>query len=245
MASLRYLLPIVALLPLQLAAGTAYEVTKLHDGRTQTMVIVAEGEHRRLDVTAKEDDPVLYTAVLWSGGARAIALNDENDTWYELKAEPLALRSTYLSPGYRAEAKNVRWTMTETNGTWVAHLAYDVIESFPGGTRVRIRCKGEFVVETTAAHPRTLWLGRIFADTRFPEVNAQLAAADSAVDRFPTKLTLTATRQYDGGPATKDVVVIECRGVREMQVDRASFTRPAEYRNQEPVLAAPGATSTQ
>ena len=242
MASLRHLLPLLALLPLNLSAGMAYDVRKSHDSRTETMTVIAEGDQHRLDVSANESGPVLYTAVLWSGGPLAIALNDENATWYALPADPLALRSQYLSPGYKAETKNVRWTMTENGGTWTAQLAYDVIESHQG-TRVRIRCRADYVVETTEAHPRSLWLGRVFADTRFPDVNAVLAAADPAIQRFPTKLSLTATRQYDEGPAMKHVVVIESGNVREMKLDPASFRRPADYRNQEPVIGVPGATT--
>jgi len=108
---------------------------------------------------------------------------------------------------------------------------------------VRVHCTADYVVETTEAHPRALWLGRILAQTGFREVDEQLAAEDTKIARFPTRMTLTAVRQYEGGPAMKDIVTVEVRNVREGTLDAKTFVRPAEYREQKPQFAVPGVTS--
>jgi hypothetical protein len=238
MAAMRTLL--VLFLAVQAFAGTAYDVRKHHDGKTEALTVLVEGERHRADLATGEDDAVLFTSVLWTGGENAIALNARNGTWYERTADPLAPRSNYLNPLYQPTVKNLRWTMSEANGTYSARLSYDVHGTVGGGVRIRVRCSAEYVIETSEAHPRALWLGRVFASTHVPEVDAQLAAADPSIARFPTRITLTATRQYDGGPAMHDVVTVEVRDVRAAKVAPQTFVRPADSIHQKPVMAGPG-----
>lgn len=228
---------LVLFLALPAFAATTYEVARRHEGGTGTVTVLADGERARVDFTIDEDNATVYTSVLWFGGEHAIALNARNATWYVMQPDPLALRSRYLKP-YEGKAKNVKWTMSESNGTYTARLTYDVT-----GGMARVRCSADYVIETTDAHPRALWPGRILASTGFPEVDAQLTAADASIARFPTRMTLTATRKYDGGPAMQDALTIETRNLRETSLDAKTFVRPAEYRKQDPVIAAPGVTS--
>jgi hypothetical protein len=233
---------IVALLlaALPAFAATTYDVTKQRGSRTDSLTVVADGERARADLATREEDAILYTSILWHGGPHAIALNASNATWYAMPAEPLALKSRYLNPLPSPRVKNLRWTMSEANGTYTARLTYDVHGSVGGNISMRVRCSADYVVVTTDRHPRVLWLGRIFADTGYPEVDAHLATADASIARFPTRLTLTATRTYDGGPPMQDAVAVEVSNVRETAADPKAFVRPAEYRNQKPVIAAPG-----
>ena len=212
-------------------AATAYDVRR---GNT-TVSVVAEGGQMRADLQVPEGAPVTHTSVLWRGGAVAIALNARNETWYELAPEPLSLRSRYLGPFPAKGAKKVRWTMSEANGTYTARLTYDVHVR-----EATVRCSADYTIETTDRHPRTLWLGRIFARTGLPEVDAELAAAEAAITRFPTRLTMTATRQYVGGPPMSETLVVETLNVRETTVDPGTFVRPAQYVAQKPVIGAPG-----
>ena len=227
---------LVLFLALPTFAATTYEVTRTKEARTSTVAVIADGERARVDYAISDEEAIAFTSVLWFGGEHAIALNARNATWYVLEPQPLALESRYLQP-YKGEAKNVRWTMTEANGTYTARLTYDVT-----GGLARVRCSADYVVETTDTHPRALWLGRIFAKTGFPEVDAQLAAADASIARFPTRMTLTATRKSDGGAAMQDAVAVEVRNLRETALDTKTFVRPADYRQQKPVIAAPGVT---
>lgn len=226
---------LVLLLALPLSAATAYDVTTHREGRTGTATVIADGERARVDFAAHEDNAVALTSVLWFGGPTAVALNARNETWYMMQAEPLGLKSRYLKPLLDPLVKNVRWTMSESGGTYIGRLSYDV-----HGGPLRVRCSAEYTVETTDAHPRALWPGRILASTGMPEVDAQLLAADATIARFPTKLTLTATRKYDGGAAMQDVLSSEVQNLRETTADRKTFVRPASYRRQDPVIAAPG-----
>ena len=228
---------LVLLVALPTFAATTYEVTRTHEGPPRTLTVVADGERARVDYARNDEEAVAFTSVLWFGGEHSIALNARNATWYVMEPEPLALQSRYLRP-YQGKAKNVRWAMSETNGTYTGRLTYDVT-----GGLARVRCSAEYAVETTDTQPRALWLGRIFARTGFPEVDGQLAAADASIARFPTRMTLTATRKYDGGAAMQDAMALEVRNLRETELDAKTFVRPADYRQQKPVIAAPGVTS--
>ena len=230
---------IAVLFSVQVFAATAYDVRKHAGLGVSAFTVTVDGSQYRADFPTRDDDAVRYTSVLWNGGAKATALNARNGTWYELPPDPMAAGSVYLNPLMNGEAKKVRWTMSESGGTYTARLTYNVVASM-SGTRVKVKCTAEYVVETTDQHPRALWLGRIFANTKLPDVDAQLAAGDQAITRFPTRIRFTATRQYEGGPPMKDVVVIEVRDVRSVKTDAETFTRPADYRHQEPVIGVPG-----
>ncbi|HVE71189.1 MAG TPA: hypothetical protein VNI54_07460 [Thermoanaerobaculia bacterium] len=230
---------VAVLFSVQVFAATAYDVRKHEGPDLDAATVIVEGSQYRADLATRADEAILYTSVLWTGGAKATALNARNATWYELTPEPLAVRSFYLNPLMNGEVKKVRWTMSEKDGTYTARLTYDVVASM-GGTRVKVSCTADYVVETTDQHPRGLWLGRIFANTRLLEVDAQLAAGDQTITRFPIRIRLTATRRYEGGPPMQDVVVIEVHDVRTVKTDPKMFVRPADYRHQEPVIGVPG-----
>ena len=234
---------LVLLLALPAFAATTYEIRK-QASVTDAFTAFADGERIRVDQAVRDDDAILYTSLLWTGGAKAIALNARNATWYELAPQPLALKSHYLSPygGKDVTVKNLQWTMSEANGTYTARLTYEVVGRL-GGERVKVHHRADYVIETTDQYPRALWLGRIFGDTKVPEVDTQLAAADPAITRFPTRMTLTATRRYEGGAAMTDVMTIETRDLRETKGDDSKFVRPADYRQQEPQIAVPGVMS--
>ncbi|HEX6086622.1 MAG TPA: hypothetical protein VF266_18980 [Thermoanaerobaculia bacterium] len=233
---------LLLLIALPAFAATTYEIRK-QTSVTDAFTVFADGGRIRVDQAVRDDDAILYTSLLWTGGPKAIALNARNATWYELSPQPLALKSHYLSPyGGEGTVKNLKWTMSETNGTYTARLTYEIIGRLHG-ERVKVHHGADYVIETTDQYPRALWLGRIFGDTKVPEVDAQLAAADPTITRFPTRMTLTATRRYEGGAAMTDVVTIETRDLRETKADASKFVRPAEYRQQEPQIAVPGVMS--
>jgi hypothetical protein len=233
-------LPLVMRLPLVLLlaihspafAAIAYDV---NDNAT----VIVDGDRIRADLRHDPEVPREHDAILWTGGAPATALNIQNSTWYELETvAPFAPKTHYLTPAAQGQVKRVNWSMNENGGKTSARLTYNVRDS--RNRKINVSCVATFEIETTDALPRKAWLGRIFPTTGYPEVDAKLDAADAAITAFPTRITMTVVRQYNGGGApyeeTKTIVVSE---PRQVTVSAAIFKPPLHYRHQRPVVSTP------
>jgi len=231
------------------ASGTAYTVRIVRSGdkeETRTFKVVTSGDRLRASLLdGPPGEGILYDVLLRTGGAGVIALNTRNRTWYELEhASPFAIHSTYLSPGYEGKARNVRVKLDpprqeQGERHYAGEVAYDVELSF-GPERVKVSCVATFRVSTTDAAGRGLWLGDILPRTRFPAVDAGLKAAEAGIEGFPVRLSLDAKRTYAGGAPMVDTIRVEVSELGEAAVDGAELVRPADYRNQEPILGVPG-----
>jgi hypothetical protein len=208
-------------------------------------------DHGRIRANFPEpapDTPILHDSLLRTGGSPVIALNSQNQTWYELEpAAPFAMHSLVFGVSFEKPAvKNVTLQFEETAGTtppehhYSGHLAYDVHGSV-FGEAVKVHCVATFEVSTTESVERDTWLGRILPVTRYPSIDEKLADADAAIKGFPTRSLLTVSRQYAGGAPMTDFTQVEVLDLHQTEgVDASLFERPPAYRHQKPVVAAPG-----
>lgn len=231
-------------------AGTAYTVRK--SGGTFTtqrgqFAVVADSGRIRADALDKLPEAVvLWDRILWADSSPMIALNSENQTWYELEPPtPFALSSHFLTPLSNATVKNLKMYFNEVRSEvasqrrYSGRLTYDV-HSTLGGESVKVTCLALFDVTTTEEQLRRNWLGRMLPLTGYPAVDEKFLEAETAIRGFPLLLSLTVKRTYAGGPAMSDATEVQAVDIREMAVTASSFTRPTGYRHQRPVVGVPG-----
>ncbi len=226
------------------AAATSYQVRQ---SRGAQFAVVAEGEKILATLVENQDDPVvIYDRLLGVSGAPIIAINSRNETWYELERQgPFASASRYLQPLTPATTKNLKIRAAEVAGadgtrllTW--RIAYDVVGKIDG-VAIKVKCSGTFEILVAENHPRELWLGRVLPLTGYPEVDEALSAADATVRHFPLRLSLSATREYEGGKPMTESSVVEVFEIVTTATDAGlSFQVPHGYRQQKPVIGAPG-----
>ncbi len=230
------------------ASGTRYTVTIVRSGdaeETRTFEVIASGERLRASHLDAPPGEGIACDVLLRDGATVTALNTRNRTWYALPdASPFAVDSSHLSPGFESKAKNVRARLDpprveQGERHYGGVISYEVEIQY-SEYRVKVWCVASFRVSTTDAVDRGLWLGNILPRTGFPEVDAQMKAAEAAIEGFPVRLSLNAKRTYEGGEPMVETVRVEVSEIGETAVDATRFVRPADYRNQKPVIAAPG-----
>ena len=244
--------------------GVAYDVTVTRTadgGGKQTYTVVADdGYILATQTEVPPGEPVTHDSVLWTGKAPAIALNSQNETWYELTPDtpgahgtivtsvtttgPFALASRFLKPVYKGTLKNVTVQLNAPSVVgserhYTGRIAYDV-HSSSGRVHVKVTCTATFDVITTDKVDRRHWLGQILPITSVDAVDARIGAAEASIEGFPVRLSLTATRRYEGGQPMQDVVEVQVSGIREVTPAITTFTRPRSYRHQKPVLAVPG-----
>jgi hypothetical protein len=231
------------------SAGVAYDVTRAHTAGIRPPTrnqVIADGGYIRADaIGLSPDEPVTHDSVLWMGSPPAIGLNSRNQTWYELtEANPFSLDSHYLAPLMKGDVKKLTVQLNAPavvggDRHYTGRISYDVHQSFQG-VRLKVTCTATIDVTTTDTVDRRHWLGHILPSTGYADVDAKLRAAEASIEGFPVRLSMKATRRYEGGPPMDDTVEIHVTDIREVTPELTTVTRPANYRNQKPVLAVPG-----
>lgn len=200
------------------------------------------------DVCIEEDErppdhPVTQNVLVSrDGGASFIALNHQNQTWFPAEMPPLTVFANHCGMGVKEpEVSKVKWLFTEPESHhYVASLAYTVQERLDG-TKVEITCTAALDITTTGAHPRELWPAKELFTTRIPSVDEQIAGDLASIKGFPTRVAVTTGRQFKGGALYKSkrtVVTEDVRTVPDGAVPACK--RPADYREQKPVIGVPG-----
>jgi hypothetical protein len=241
------LLLTLVLLGSAVAARAATEYTVTRSGtevHTSQYRVIAEDRRIRVTSMTAEEGPILLDGLLWVEGSPVIALNSQNQTWYELEdPAEFALSSFYLSPMIRPpRITNLKLELEEQTGAAEGERRYSgrlhYLVHGPAG--VDVTCDATLDVRTTDTIDRRLWLGHLLPKTRFAEVDERLAAVEKTIRGFPLRLSMTVTRQYAGGDAMTDTSQVEVSGIRQTKPDPASFVRPKDYQHQQPVFGVPG-----
>jgi hypothetical protein len=73
-----------------------------------------------------------------------------------------------------------------------------------------------------------------------PKVDAQLAPKIAAIPGFPLKTVFIATRAYAGGKPQVSTLTATVSDIRSVTPPPGSFEQPRDYKNQAPIVAAPG-----
>ena len=222
-------------------AAIAYRVQT--EGNAQGVTVTVAGKDVCIEADERPVDVALVYSALASsdGGESFIALNHRNQTWYRTTHTPLHVSSGICGTTAGAKVSKVKWLWTEPEShRYVATLSYTVTESF-GGNKIDITCTAALDITTTDAHPRELWPSKTLFTTERPSVDAQIAADLARVQGFPMRIALTSGKQYKGGPLFKTKGTLVTQDVRTVPDGKVrACIRPPDYREQEPVVGAPG-----
>ena len=205
--------------------------------------VTASGDDVCIETEWKEAEPKSYTALTSAdGGASVIAINHENQTWYPGERLPLALQAWRCGfMDKNAKVGKVKWLFTSPEDRhYVATLSFTLTERIDGH-KVDVTCTAALDIQTTGAHPRSLWPAKTLFETGHASVDAKMAGDLATIEGFPTRIALTFFRQFKGGAQYKHKTVLATEDVRTVP-DRAvpACARPAHYREQRPVVLAPG-----
>jgi hypothetical protein len=204
----------------------------------------AVGKQFRAD---RQGSNIMYDSVLSADpdSDSVIFLNSTMKTWFDPETTPaFRLESRFLHPLGKGRAKKVRWELEsiprEDGMTYVGKLAYVVTGDVGGGYRTNVTVSARIEIETTDRYEASLWPGSILPVTKYEEVDAHLAAAESQIEGFPTRLKLTTVRTYEGGAPYTDVMSVTASDFTTVQAQASRFVKPEDYRYERPVVAAPG-----
>jgi hypothetical protein len=161
---------------------------------------------------------------------------------------PFALDSQYLDPAQKPRIKNIRVVLDPPSQSLTdphqqhhtGQISYDVNQSFQGNT-LKISCAARFQITTSNAFDRSAWVGQLLPETGYALVDAEMRSVESRIEGFPVRLSLDAERTFAGGPTMHDLMRIDVTDIHEAATVDADFVRPADYRQQKPVILSPGA----
>lgn len=233
----------------QLLAATEFSLDVTSEAspeRNGTWRVHAEGREFRAD---RQGEDIMYDAVLSTDSESVIFLNSALKTWFDPQVPAaFSLQSRFLTPLSDGTAKKIRWELESKpldGGTaYTGLLAYVVSGDAPGGFRTAVSVNARIEIETTHQLAAGLWPGTILPLTKYKAVDERLAGAESQIEGFPIRLKLTAVRTYDGGAPYTDVMTVNVSDISTVPTEPARFEKPAGYRYERPVVAAPGVTRT-
>jgi hypothetical protein len=235
-------------------AATAYRLEYYREGwpraSSRTEKVTVDGPNVRVDL-ARDPDTVAthHTVLSRDGGKTFVAINDELRTWYWLGSSPFVVSAGVLSGmSGKGAVRNIKWSTGDSSGGAPAteaparqhQLSYVLEERFEE-TRVRIKCTAILKIWTAPELDASLWPGHVAFVTGIPQLDAEIASRIGPHQGFPERIVLVATKQFDGGSLTTETIsmrVVDVESVPDVPADL--FERPRGYKEQAPVLAAPG-----
>lgn len=238
---------VIALLlaaPLSMRAATLYSFRVVSEGEypvEQSGRVVMDAERWRVDLDEVPETPRAFDAVIGVDGER-LAVNHQNETWYELEAEPvIGMRSLLdLLRRSHATAHNVRVSMLDHGGgTQSLAFRYDARMSVLSET-VRATVSGTFTLTRrsgTSSHQPILVLAR--PETGVPELDEKIRELLSLPGGTISRIDTTIERTFRGGkPMRQSVRVMLDEAAEPAGVFQ--FDVPAGYAHRAPVIGAPG-----
>jgi hypothetical protein len=241
----RALLILIALVAAHAQAAISYRV-KFESTDPQVSAsearVVADGAKLRADFEEREGVVHLYDSMLSDDGGKTwIAVNDQLQTWYRADFPPFIARSrNFTAMDLTPSAKKIQWSVKRGAESSRGELSY-ALEDNIGGTIVRSKVHATVEIWPMEGKTAASWPAAVPFETRIAAVDEQIARSPELLGGFPRKIVVTATRQYEGGAPTTDTSTMTVDEVRELpSVDAKRFVRPANYREQPPVVGAPG-----
>jgi hypothetical protein len=211
-------------------AATKYRVTTTREGHqpsTSVAYVTVSGENVRIDFEHAPGTAKMYDRVVSrDGGATFIGINDDLHTWFPQGRLPLVAYSHYASYGMKPAAKKIQFS--DGKLTYVT-----------AGMGVRARHTIEYEIVPANGVARELWPGRGVFRTGLEAVDAEIDRS-VMLQEFPQRIIVRVTRQLDGGPALTETVTMNVDEIAATDPAPAFFEHPAGYREQPPVIAAPG-----
>ncbi|HJQ40270.1 MAG TPA: hypothetical protein VKB93_24255 [Thermoanaerobaculia bacterium] len=238
---------LVALIAVHAHAATAYHV-KLSSNDPVMMFtgvrVLVDGSKVRADMEVHEGQVHTYDYALSDDGGKTwIGVNDELQTWFPLDRPPLIVRSRKSTAmNWKPPAvKKIQWSRRHGPGSWIGELSYKLEDPIPHNTVVRSEVRATAEVWPRDPQPAVKWPAALPFLTGLAAVDEQLARSPGLLAEFPSKIVVTFTRQYEGGIPDSETTTMIVDEVQELpSADTKRFLRPAGYREQQPVVVAPG-----
>lgn len=225
-------------------AATAYRVTFGTNGRPpayNVARVVVAGDEVRADFPRVPGEVGTCDFILSHDGGRTFtAFDNELRTWFPLDASPFT-PTVFLLGGPGSTARKVRWSWTATGPRQYAGTLSCTIDERIADVKVSSARTISVIIETTDSLDRIAWPGVLPFVCSAPEVDRAVAASAASMKGFPLRIALTRTQQYDRGP-----LITERRSMSvdeidtNFQADPKLFQVPAGYREQKPIVGAPG-----
>lgn len=189
------------------------------------------------------------SAISQTGPTGFIGVNPVNQTWYDLEgASPLTMRSHLLSSVMTdsTRVEKVRVSVTEEAGPtaetgarrYVARVSYETADQFEGH-KIRVSRGVTALITTDPQLSQIEWPADMIFRTDVPQVDEHLRERMSAIG-FPISIELSFTRIYHGGSPTTESIRMNVRDIRQVIATPELFETPSGYRNQKPIVGAPG-----
>ena len=197
--------------------------------------VLVDGSHWRID----HDGPVLFvSATIGDSDHDAIAINDSNQTWYPLKsrAGPLIGSDLFSYPSGSAVSK-IRVAFADAAKTRITY-SYE-IEIQAGSEKVRGRVWGEIRVWTRPETVALPWNPMAIA-TGLADVDSALQSQLAQIPGFVWKTEVEVSRRFDSGETLHQVITRTIGNFAPATAKPGDFKVPDGYRQQAPVIGAPG-----
>lgn len=252
----------VAILSLALSIGPApafaawiYSFSSVTEGtypKEQEGTALVDGTRWRIEYTKSPGGVTVMTAVIGSDAGDAVALNDELQTWFPLKSRfLLQIDSSLFTFGQEAnEASNIRVSLVPVPPTgegearqWKLTFSYS-IQTRVLDEKVRGRVWGEIQIWTDpslVALPLP-WKPLNLEVKKASRVGDAIGRALQGLSGVPRRTKTQVSRQLENGAVLTQTITREMGAPVETAVPAGSFTVPAAYRKQEPVVGVPGRT---
>ena len=223
--------------PIHAAGATTYRFLSTSDGfykgHSEGRVLIS-GSRWRIDFDPSADERVVHHVVIGSATGDVTAINSANHTWYHLDRAALAARGFLF--GYPGANNASKIIVTPHPKSVTFSYTFDVTmasETIHGDVR------GEIRVTTTDQHAELPWSPAAI-HTGFAAVDDALQSALNRIDGTPLKAEIEISRALAGGPTLRQTITRGITAMTETTATDSDFAVPAGYREQAPVIGAPG-----
>lgn len=208
------------------------KVTGYHPRAAEGTVLVA-GKQFRIDYCG-----VVSTAQIGGDDRGVLAINDANQTWFPLHSQtPMPLGSLLFSFGMNPSVSKVMVAFTDAAKTHL-QFSYDLAVTM-GGEKVRGRVWGEMRVTAREGGGHLAW-SPIAISTGLPDVDAAFRAQLAQMHGQVWKSETDVSRQIESGETLHQLITRTAGTLAPATANPEVFQVPAGYREQAPILAAPG-----
>lgn len=209
------------------------KVTGYHPHAAEGTVLVSGNQWRI------EQPGVISTAQIGGDDRDAIAINEGNRTWFPLHSRtPTAIRSMLFT--YSLMHPSISKLKVGFTDAAKTHLQFSYDVGFTiGGEKLHGRVWGEMRIWTRDGDERLPW-SPIGIATGLDEVDAAFRAQLAQVHGQVWKSETEISRQIENGETLHQLITCAIGDIAPATAKPELFKVPAGYREQPPILGAPG-----
>jgi hypothetical protein len=208
------------------------KVTGYHPHAGEGTVMVS-GHQWRIDRAG-----AVSTAQIGGDDRDVIAINDSNQTWFPLHARtPMPVNSLLFNFSMHPTVSKVKVAFADDAKTHL-QFSYD-LATMIGGEKVRGRVWGEMRISTRSGDEK-LPFSPIAVITGLDEVDAAFRDQLAQVKGQPWKSETEVSRQIENGEILHQLITRSLGEIVPATAKPELFKVPPGYREQAPVIGAPG-----